>query len=69
MRAKDISATTVIRRNGDTILHLCAEYDQAKLFENLKKTFDCELDILNKLQETPFRVAAREGRINILKLY
>ena len=50
-------------------MHLCAEYGQAKLFENLKNSLNCELDIKNNLEETPFTVAAREGRINILRLF
>ena len=33
------------------------------------KQLSGELDARNKLDETPFSVAAREGRINILKMY
>ena len=49
-------------------MHLCAEYGQAKLFGNFKNSLECELDIKNNLEETPFCVAAREGRINVLRL-
>ena len=50
-------------------MHVCAEYGQAKLFEYFKNTFACDLDIKNYLDETPFCTAAREGRINILKMF
>ena len=66
---KHISGTTVLRNNGDTILHICAEFGQIKLFRYFYKTLQPNLDIKNKLEETPFIVAAREGRINILKLH
>mmetsp|Transcript_34776 Transcript_34776/g.45762 ORF Transcript_34776/g.45762 Transcript_34776/m.45762 type:complete len:161 (+) Transcript_34776:1154-1636(+) len=68
-KEKDIDAQTILRRNGDTILHVCSEYGQVKLFTFFATQFSAELDIRNRLDETPFTVAAREGRINILKMY
>ena len=59
----------MLRKNGDCILHVCAEYGQVKLFEYFQKTLNGDLDIKNGLDETPFVVAAREGRINVLKFY
>ena len=57
----DIQANTVLRKNGDTILHICAEYGQVKLFEHFHKVLKGNLDIQNRLLETPFIMAARES--------
>ena len=64
-----VKASTKLRKNGDTILHICAEYGQAKLFKYFKTKLGCDNDVKNRLDETPFIVAAREGRILILKEY
>ena len=64
-----IEATTQLRRNGDTIIHICAEYGQVKLFIYFQQLFQSELDIKNNLDETPFTVAAREGRLNIIQMF
>ena len=66
---KGITAATALRKNGDTILHVCAEYGQTKLFDYFYANLGGDLDMQNKLGETPFISAAREGRILILKLY
>ena len=47
---------------------MCAEYGQVKLFEDFHKRFPGDIDIKNRLDETPFCTAAREGRINILRM-
>lgn len=66
----NIKARTVLRKNGDTILHVCAEYGAHTLFTRFKEIFNCgELDIRNSLDETPFITAAREGRLNVIKLF
>ena len=67
-KEKQINSATVLRKNGDTILHVCAEYGQVKLFEDFHKRLPGDIDIKNKLDETPFCTAAREGRINILRM-
>lgn len=59
----------MLRKNGDTILHVCAGYGQAALLAKFKEHFNDELDIKNTLHETPFITAAREGRLNVLKLF
>ena len=64
-----IEATTELRLNGDTIMHVCAEYGQVKLFEYFCKELGASIEVKNKLEETPFTVAAREGRILILKMF
>ena len=50
-------------------MHVCAEYGNTKLFEYFKKEYDAELNVTNKLRETPFTTAAREGRLLIIKLH
>ena len=69
--AKDLEiiSSTKLRKNGDTILHVCAEFGHVRLLKYFHKELECDLDVRNKLEETPFIVAAREGRILILRLF
>ena len=57
----NVKAKTRLRDNGDTILHVCAEFGAVKLFNYFHMKFKGELDICNDAGETPFIVAAREG--------
>ena len=65
----EITNRTALRRNGDTIFHVCAEYGQVRLFDYFMKNLGGDLDCTNKLLETPFIVAARESRLNVLRFY
>jgi ankyrin repeat protein len=58
-----------IRNTGETILHICAEYGQADLFRFFVNDFKGNIMAKNHAEETPFIIAAKEGRVNILNLY
>ena len=58
-----------MRKNGDQVLHLCAEAGQVELFEWFHVNYYCDVNAANEAGETPFIIAAREGRIKIIKLY
>ena len=62
-KEKDIKADTILRPNGDTILHVCAEYGQEKLFHYFYQKLNANLDVVNYAKETPLILAAREGRL------
>jgi ankyrin repeat protein len=57
-----------LRTNGDTILHLAAEYGQIAIFDEFySRMKSTELTIRNDAGETPFIVACREGRLNLVR--
>jgi len=51
------------------MLHICAEYGQEDLFRYFVSDFKGNIMAKNHAEETPFIVAAKEGRVNILELY
>lgn len=57
------------RPNGETMLHCCAEYGQADLFEWFVEEYEPDINAVNDAGETPVMVAAREGNIDIIRLY
>ena len=62
-KKKGLKHDTVLRPNGDTILHVCAEYGRSELFDFFYKKFSINLDVQNEAGETPFIISAREGRL------
>jgi ankyrin repeat protein len=51
------------------MMHICAEYGKLELFEFFVKELKGNVMAKNHADETPFIVAAKEGRANIVKLY
>ena len=62
-KKKGLKHNTALRPNGDTILHVCAEYARTELFDFFYKKFSMNLDVVNHAGETPLIIAAREGRL------
>ena len=62
-KKKGLKHNTALRPNGDTILHVCAEYARTELFDFFYKKFSMNLDVENHAGETPLIIAAREGRL------
>ena len=48
---------------------MCAEYGQLDLFQWFHDKFAADLNSVNTDGETPMMLAAREGKIDILKYY
>lgn len=63
-----IGSNEIIRPSGDTVMHVCAEFGREKLFEYFAKKGG-DHNRRNYANETPFHVAAREGKITIVKFY
>ena len=60
--------TTWVKANGDTLLHVCAEFDREAIMRLLTETFDkWNINKENKAGETPLMLAAREGHVAIIK--
>lgn len=57
------------KTNGETCLHLCAEFNQVELFKWFVEDFGADIACLNDAKETPFIIAAREGKTDIIRLY
>jgi ankyrin repeat protein len=68
---KDFNPKLAMKPNGDTILHVCAEFDQTAILEwamnhwRHKKIF---ADEQNEAGETPLMIAAREGKFNTVNM-
>ena len=52
-----------VRENGETMVHICAEYGQPDLLEWFVHNYDPDLNPVNDAGETPVMIAAREGNI------
>jgi len=50
------------------VLHVCAEYGRVDLFQHFSRIGHLQL-MKNYASETPFHVAAREGKVEILKIF
>lgn len=59
---------TKFRENGDSVLHICAEFNQVELFTWFIEEYKCDINAVNEAKETPLIIAAREGKIDIVKL-
>jgi len=46
---------------------MCAEYGCDELFAHFEDVLNCDLNAINYAEETPFIIAAREGRVNLIK--
>jgi ankyrin repeat protein len=62
-----INSKTKIKPNGDTALHICAEFGNEFLFNFFFSKTKTDVSIRNDAGETPFIVACREGRLKMLK--
>jgi len=63
--AKDqkINGDTQVKPTGDSVLHICAEYNQTEAFVHFVSVHGCDVNGRNHAEETPFIIAAREGKI------
>lgn len=62
------SGSTHVRTNKETVLHVCAEFDQCELFKWFFKRYNCDFSVVNDAGETPLIIAAREGKTAVIKL-
>eukprot|EP00347_Sterkiella_histriomuscorum_P017290 403349951 len=68
-KKEGISNEESLRPSGDTILHVCAEYGHEKLFQYFVTEMRADYMVRNYADETPFHLAAREGKLNIMQMY
>ena len=54
---------------GEKVLHLCAENNQVELFKFFVKDYAANISAKNIKGETPFIIAAREGKTEICQLF
>jgi ankyrin repeat protein len=66
---RDFNPNVHFRKNGETMLHICAEYNLRSIFEWLVANHKAGVLRKNEAGETPFIVAAREGKLDIIRLY
>ena len=66
---KNFNPNAQVRRNGENLLHVCAEYNCRPLFEWLVSDHKGGPFRKNEAGETPLIIAAREGKIDIVKMY
>ena len=58
-----------MKDTGETVLHICAEYEKIDIFNWFVDEYKCDVNGVNDFNETPFMTAAREGKIKIIQLY
>jgi hypothetical protein len=58
-----------LRETGEQVLHVCAEYEDILLFDWFESTYNCLIHCLNDFDETPLMIAAREGKMKIVRLH
>lgn len=62
-------ASSKLKETGEQVLHVCAEYENLILFDWFEETYNISVTALNDYDETPFMIAAREGKMKIIRLY
>ena len=60
--------SSAVRPNGETLLHVAAEFGQMNILEHLLRMGGSYLQA-NNANELPIHLAAREGRITIVKYF
>ena len=50
-------------------MHICAEYGHDKLLTYFVSEFHGDYMVRNYADESPFHLAAREGKLNIMMVY
>lgn len=63
-----MTGTEKLRPTGDTILHVCAEFEKMDIFKYFYRNLKTDINILNYADETPLIIAAREGKIDMVKM-
>jgi ankyrin repeat protein len=58
----------ILKTNGENALHVCAEFGKVELFRWFKFEYSMDVTWENDGGETPFLIAAREGKLNIIKM-
>jgi len=61
-----IGLNETLRPNGDTLMHICAEYGQLELFQYFLERGG-DIKVVNFAGETPLHLATREGKINVVE--
>ena len=66
----DFTPNQIITKNGENFLHMCASKDVPQLFEWALQTYPkCDISAVNEQGETPLMLAARDGSLNVVKIY
>jgi len=65
---REFTGKIILRTNGENALHICAEFDRVDLFKWFKFEYSMDITDENDAGETPFIIAAREGKIEIVKM-
>ena len=66
---KRFHARRKFRANGETALHVCAEFGRVELFKWMAAEYAGDIQGVNDAGETPLMIAAREGKLAIVKMY
>ena len=66
---KNFNPNATFRRNGESLLHVCAEFNCRPLFEWLVSDHKGDPFKQNEAGETPLIIAAREGKFDIVKMF
>ena len=66
---QSFSIEAVLKENGDQALHVCTEFNRLKLFEWFRRKYNANVMSANYYGETPFHMAAKENRMDILLHY
>ena len=68
MRKPKFDVKDIWRESGETCLHVCAEYNASEMFQWFVENYKADVSALNKVGENPLIVAARDGKMDIVKL-
>ena len=60
---------TKLTETGETVLHICAQHNMVDLFDWFVYEYHATVFVVNDFGETPLMIAAREGRMDIVRLY
>ena len=66
---QQFNGKAIWKTNGETVIHVCAEYNAPDLLDWFHVNYECDLNAENNAGETPLMVAAREGKIEVVRLY
>ena len=60
--------TEKFRPTGEICLHICAEFNEGKMFAWFIQEYGADINAVNQAGETPLIIAAREGKLDIIRL-
>lgn len=67
-KSKKFRGGEKFRPTGENCLHICAEYNELEMFRWFVEEYAADINHVNDAGETPLMLAAREGKLEMVKL-